>query len=238
KTLFLVLQAYSEQGPSLGLPSQHHNRIFNHHGTELDLKEQFGGDAAQKKAALERNEVLEFGDGIHLQNLPQNESPDVTKPDIKTSPTYFYDNLDASVAHHLQLLEKRFGSAFKILKTPGGRLEDYARALRGYGHLIKDEFKKEREAKEQAGEPIKEERLMHYDEVLLQKRLAQVSTRLKAWAKFRVKELAAEIASDESYIKKLNEDLDENYRLQDEYHEQFQKTGDKGQELMDLQAER
>ncbi|MDT7808809.1 MAG: hypothetical protein QOJ70_2622 [Acidobacteriota bacterium] len=232
KALFLVTQAYSEQGPSTGLPSRGDNRIFNHHGTDEDLADKFGKDkVAEKNKELDDKKTVDFDHGVHLRKISQNESTDLSKPKMLSSPTYFYDKLEDSVSHHLELIEKRFTTANKVLKDPKGTFEQYARALRSYGHLLEKDQRLERKALEDKKEKITDEALMFYDEILLQKRFSQVRTEFRAWALYKQKNMTAAIQSDENYLEKLKTDISAAKDKEQVLYDEYKKTGEGAEAL-------
>ncbi|MFL6253729.1 MAG: SpvB/TcaC N-terminal domain-containing protein [Pyrinomonadaceae bacterium] len=239
KAVFLVTQAYSEQGPSTGVPSRGDNRIFNHHGTDKDLSEKFGADkVGEMNKKLDAKETLDFGGGVHLKRISQNESTDLEHPEMLSSPTYTYDNLEASVTHHLELLDKRFATAHKVLKDSKGTFEQYATALRSYGHLLKDKEKTEREAKLEKKEKITEEKLMTYDEILIQKRFSQVRREYTDWVLYQQKNIVASIKSDKNYVAYLTAEIASNKEKYAEKYAEFEKTGKGSEELYELNAQR
>jgi hypothetical protein len=120
KALFLIMQSYGEQGPGTGLPSQHHNRLFNEHAAVTrDNKNKITGVVPGQEE-----------EGVHIYDLNQNESPTRDQQKMMTSPTFGYDTPTRATEHHLKLLEKRYGGAYQALTNPKASFEEYTAALK------------------------------------------------------------------------------------------------------------
>jgi RHS repeat-associated protein len=223
RAIWLVVQAWSEQGPSKGLPSKADNRIFNQQFTLKDLKGKYSdAEIADIDTRLKKGEIVDLGGGVKVRNILQNESTDLANPKLKVSPTYFYDSLEASVEHHLSMLSTRFSSASGDLSDSSKTVQDFFGHLHRYGHVPDAAQLAERKVLVDAGKPL-EEKHMFYDEVVLQKRLGTVTDNLKKWD---MKELDAKLTGMYNAVDTMVRDL---AALRDEYKElykQFEQTGD------------
>jgi RHS repeat-associated protein len=223
RAIWLVVQAWSEQGPSLGLPSNSDNRIFNQQFTLKDLEGTY--TEAQIKdidARLKKGETVDLGGGVKVRNILQNESTDLAHKKMKVSPTYVYDNLEASVEHHLTMLGRRFAKARADLSDSTKTVGDFFKDLHTYGHVPDEAQQHERTQRIRDGKPL-EEKHMFYDELVMQKRLGTVTDNLKKWD---MNELDAKLNGMYSTVASLAADYGALQTQYAELYKEFEKTGD------------
>lgn len=176
KALWLIIQAYGEQSPGVtGPPSGHRNRLFNEQGAVTREGEKITGVVPGQES-----------EGVYLYNLPQNESPEKGKTDIKTSPTFGYDTPERAASHHLEQMQKRWTPAWGALTQEKGSFEEFAHALKRSGYAKAKTY--------------------DTDLIALQN---QVRSQVAAWLKYRVPEMRARIPEMEAYLQFLRDTRDQ-----------------------------
>ena len=129
KAGFLLAQAFSEQSPSKGDPSDHNNRLFN-------VQALVTWDSARHMKVVPGQTET----GVSLKDLSQGEgATDKTRVD-RVSPTFVYDSPERAVTHYLKVMPKRYAGVYRVITTASATFAQFAQALQDAPFATDEEY--------------------------------------------------------------------------------------------------